>query len=185
MKTKKEPTALPQIGRGIVWERTDNYSWAYHAGNFGGVDIHIEISQSYWTDRIDPEKSEHAHYFADYTKKEMKSYTPNWSHWDSTPTGKAQHTKKTKLDWSLVRVKLTPFVNDIQIDEEDILRDVVEVGYAPSANEIDAGDPVWITTDVALASWVANNQESLESYALSHKPLAIRLLTESLEKLSK
>jgi hypothetical protein len=186
MKTKtKKQTALPEIGRGLVWERTDSYSWAYHAGNFGGIDIHIEIEANYHS--ITPHRTEHAHYFTDYSAKEMKSFQKSWSHWDSgfDNGSRDHHTKKTKLDWSLVRVKLTPFVNSIQIEEEDILKDVVEVGYAPSANRIDAGDPVWITTDVALAEWVANNQERLESYALSHKPLAIKLLTESLEKLTK
>ena len=179
-KTKKQ-TALPEIGRGITWERAERHSWAYHAGNFGGIDIHIELAPNYHS--ITPHRTEHAHYFADYSTKEMKSFHASWSHWDSSEDagGKAHHTKKTKLDWGLVQVCLTPYVNNIQIDEEDKLKDVVEVGYAPSANRIDAGDPVWISADVALAEWVANNQERLESYALSHRPLAIKLLTESLE----
>jgi len=152
-------------------------------GIIEGIEVWIGI-EYLWNECPDPKDPTHAKHFRDYTKEELSRY----KEWDSSVGEPYYRYKKNlheKQRWGFIRITLASFANGIQIGDILIVEKFAEIGYAPSLNTYDIGDPIYLDQTKTIVHWVENNQQFIKDFAEERRIMALEFVGDTLKKLTK
>lgn len=153
-------------------------------GIIEGVEVWIGLAYGY-NQCPDPTDPTHAKWFRDYTKEELTRYKTYWDSGIMTPWYRYKKNLHDKQRWGFTRVVLASFVNGIQIGDHKEVEDWTEVGYAPSLNANDFGDPIYLDETGTIRNWVENNQATIKKFAEDRRLVALEFIGDTLKKLTK
>ena len=152
-------------------------------GIIEGLEIWIGID---WLYSNAPElgNPDDAKCFEGYTKEQLSRFKKDW---DSSVSAIYYRYKKNlheKERWGLAGITLLAFANGIQIGDKESIAKYTEIGYAPSVNADDFGNPTYLDETGAIANWVENNPETILKFAQDRRIEALKFIDDTLKKLN-
>jgi len=152
-------------------------------GIIEGLEIWIGF-EYLWNECPDPKDPTHAKYFRGYTKEELSRYKA-WSGDVNADWYRYKKNLHEKQRWGFIRITLASFANGIQIGDTLAVEKFAEIGYAPSLNAYDIGDPIYLDQTKTIANWVENNQATIKKFAEDRRLVALEFIGDTLKKLTK
>jgi hypothetical protein len=152
-------------------------------GTIEGLEIYIGIDWLYSTcpDPADPD--DYSKFFEPYTREEMTRYKKNWDSSISADYYRYRKNLHEKQRWGFAGIVLMAFANGIQIGDKESIAKYTEVGYAPSLNADDFGNPIYLNTTNTIANWVENNGDTIKKFAEDRRLDAYEFINATLKKL--
>lgn len=152
-------------------------------GVIEGLEVYVGIDWLY-SQNPNPKIPDHASFFEGYTKEELSRYKA----WESQFNNQWYRYRKTlheKQRWGFVGIHLASFINGIQVGETEKIKTLTEIGYAPSLNTYDLGNPIYLDETGAIANWVENNQEVIKKFAEDRRLVAFEFIKDTMKKLNR
>jgi hypothetical protein len=151
-------------------------------GTIEGLEVLIGINWLYGNSPY-LDNPDHAKFFEGYTKEELSRYKKEW---DSSVSATYYRYKKNlheKQRWGFAGITLVAFANGIQIGDKENIVKYTEIGYAPSLNADDFGNPTYLDETNAIAYWVENHQATIKKFVEDRRLEAYDFINATLKKL--